>query len=275
MLGAAWYGQGLRLLDISNARDVRQVGYYRVTGTGDGQPVLELVGHGVPHRSPQGRPRLPVRHEPRRRGPADEEGRQRLAADEVRHGAERASAIRSPPSRSAGSPRTSATPASATSARCSPDLRDPRGAAPRGAPSGQPALGAQLVQVRLERPARREPQPLGHAVPGGVDAARPRRAAPASSAATIRRSRSSRCATYSSSLASGVVDLGPVAGVEPLQPERAQPPQAVEVRRRARRRPAAMKDAADAEHGVAGERVARPATNTRWSARMAGHVVAR
>ena len=33
MLGAAWYGQGLRLLDISNARDVRQVGYFRVTGT--------------------------------------------------------------------------------------------------------------------------------------------------------------------------------------------------------------------------------------------------
>ena len=32
-LGAAWYGQGLRLLDISDARDVRQVGYYRVTGT--------------------------------------------------------------------------------------------------------------------------------------------------------------------------------------------------------------------------------------------------
>jgi hypothetical protein len=33
MLGAAWYGQGLRLLDISDARDVEQVGYYRVTGT--------------------------------------------------------------------------------------------------------------------------------------------------------------------------------------------------------------------------------------------------
>ncbi len=32
-LGVAWYGQGLRLLDISNARDVRQIGYYRVTGT--------------------------------------------------------------------------------------------------------------------------------------------------------------------------------------------------------------------------------------------------
>ena len=33
MLGVAWYGQGLRLLDVSNARDVRQVGFYRVTGT--------------------------------------------------------------------------------------------------------------------------------------------------------------------------------------------------------------------------------------------------
>ena len=31
MLGAGWYGQGLRLVDISNARDVRQVGYYRIT----------------------------------------------------------------------------------------------------------------------------------------------------------------------------------------------------------------------------------------------------
>ena len=33
LLGAGWYGQGLRLVDISNARDLRQVGYYRVTGT--------------------------------------------------------------------------------------------------------------------------------------------------------------------------------------------------------------------------------------------------
>jgi hypothetical protein len=32
-LGAAWYGQGLRLVDVSDARDVRQVGYFRVTGT--------------------------------------------------------------------------------------------------------------------------------------------------------------------------------------------------------------------------------------------------
>jgi hypothetical protein len=30
-LGVAWYGQGLRLLDVSDARDVRQIGYYRVT----------------------------------------------------------------------------------------------------------------------------------------------------------------------------------------------------------------------------------------------------
>ena len=33
MLGAGWYGQGLRLLDISNARNVRQIGYYRVTAS--------------------------------------------------------------------------------------------------------------------------------------------------------------------------------------------------------------------------------------------------
>jgi hypothetical protein len=38
MLGAAWYGQGLRLLDIGDARDVEQVGYYRVTGTSEANP---------------------------------------------------------------------------------------------------------------------------------------------------------------------------------------------------------------------------------------------
>jgi hypothetical protein len=32
-LAAGWYGQGLRLIDASNARDLRQVGYYYVTGT--------------------------------------------------------------------------------------------------------------------------------------------------------------------------------------------------------------------------------------------------
>src|SRR5215207_683362 len=32
-LAAAWYGQGLRLVDVSDARDLRQVGYYYVTGT--------------------------------------------------------------------------------------------------------------------------------------------------------------------------------------------------------------------------------------------------
>jgi hypothetical protein len=32
-LGVAWYGQGLRLLDVSDADEVRQIGYYRVTGT--------------------------------------------------------------------------------------------------------------------------------------------------------------------------------------------------------------------------------------------------
>jgi hypothetical protein len=32
-LAAAWYGQGLRVIDASDARDLRQVGYYYVTGT--------------------------------------------------------------------------------------------------------------------------------------------------------------------------------------------------------------------------------------------------
>jgi hypothetical protein len=32
-LAAAWYGEGLRVIDASNARDLRQVGYYYVTGT--------------------------------------------------------------------------------------------------------------------------------------------------------------------------------------------------------------------------------------------------
>jgi len=32
-LAAAWYGQGLRVLDTSNARNLRQVAYYYVTGT--------------------------------------------------------------------------------------------------------------------------------------------------------------------------------------------------------------------------------------------------
>jgi hypothetical protein len=32
-LAAAWYGQGLRLIDGSDARNLRQVGYYYVTGT--------------------------------------------------------------------------------------------------------------------------------------------------------------------------------------------------------------------------------------------------
>ena len=37
-LAAGWYGQGLRLVDVSDARDLRQVGYYRVTGTSDENP---------------------------------------------------------------------------------------------------------------------------------------------------------------------------------------------------------------------------------------------
>jgi hypothetical protein len=37
-LAAGWYGQGLRLVDVSNARNLRQIGYYRVTGTGTDNP---------------------------------------------------------------------------------------------------------------------------------------------------------------------------------------------------------------------------------------------
>ena len=32
-MAAAWYGQGLRVIDASDARNLRQVGYYYVTGT--------------------------------------------------------------------------------------------------------------------------------------------------------------------------------------------------------------------------------------------------
>ena len=57
LLGAGWYGQGLRLVDISNARDLRQIGYYRVAGTPTGGELgrstraVELVGHGVRART--------------------------------------------------------------------------------------------------------------------------------------------------------------------------------------------------------------------------------
>jgi hypothetical protein len=38
LLGAAWYGQGLRLVDIHDAADMRQVGYYRVTNPDQSTP---------------------------------------------------------------------------------------------------------------------------------------------------------------------------------------------------------------------------------------------
>jgi hypothetical protein len=41
MLGAAFYNQGLRLLDIHDARDLRQVGYYRVTTPAGGDPAVD------------------------------------------------------------------------------------------------------------------------------------------------------------------------------------------------------------------------------------------
>jgi hypothetical protein len=40
MLGAAWYGQGLRLVDIHDAEDMRQVGYYRVATPAGGDATV-------------------------------------------------------------------------------------------------------------------------------------------------------------------------------------------------------------------------------------------
>ncbi len=88
-LGAGWYGQGLRLVDISNARDVRQVGYYRVTGTGTDNPSSNSWDMEFKSDRRKGDLRLPVRHEPRRRGAATEEGCARVKRDEGRDRAER------------------------------------------------------------------------------------------------------------------------------------------------------------------------------------------
>ena len=41
LLGAAWYGQGLRLVDIHDARNLRQVGYYRVATPAGGDPAVD------------------------------------------------------------------------------------------------------------------------------------------------------------------------------------------------------------------------------------------
>jgi hypothetical protein len=40
LLGAAWYGQGLRLVDVHNARNLRQVGYYRANTPEGGDPAV-------------------------------------------------------------------------------------------------------------------------------------------------------------------------------------------------------------------------------------------
>jgi hypothetical protein len=40
LMGAAWYGQGLRLIDIHDARNLRQVGYYRVATPAGGDPAV-------------------------------------------------------------------------------------------------------------------------------------------------------------------------------------------------------------------------------------------
>ena len=127
--------------------------------------------------------------------------------------------------------------ASATSARCSPEAyRDP-GAPPCAAPrqgSRPSARSFSRCAWSVQRAGSRRPSgtPSQAASTSSSSSRRP-----ASSAARIRRSRSSRCATYSSSLASGVGRPPGRGRGGAAQAERAQPPQPVEVRRRARRRP--------------------------------------
>ena len=119
----------------------------------------------------------------------------------------------------------------------------------------QPPLGAQLLQVRGQRPRGRQPQPLRHPVPG----------APPSSSSSVRAPACQRrddpalalqpVRDVLVELRRRVLDDRPVPRVEPLQPERPQPPQPVEV---VAQRPAPGRDehAALAQHGVAGERAA-------------------
>jgi hypothetical protein len=83
-LAAAWYGQGLRVIDASDARDLRQVGYYYVTGTDPATNPSSLswdvawrgdliylfdMSRGIEILRLQGGPlassRLPTVHEPR------------------------------------------------------------------------------------------------------------------------------------------------------------------------------------------------------------------
>ena len=59
LIAQGWYDQGVRFLDISNPRDIKQVAYYATTGTfwaayfapSDPRDGLR-AGHGVGHRRP-------------------------------------------------------------------------------------------------------------------------------------------------------------------------------------------------------------------------------
>jgi hypothetical protein len=56
-LAAAWYGEGLRVIDASNARNLRQVGYYYVTGT---DTTAKLATVREPKRGPDRLAKVPV-----------------------------------------------------------------------------------------------------------------------------------------------------------------------------------------------------------------------
>ena len=90
-LAAGWYGQGLRLVDVSDARDLRQIGYYRVTrhgrattrrrtrGTSPGTTTAPRGATG-PGGATARRLRVPDGHVARRRDPPPEGRRARRSA---------------------------------------------------------------------------------------------------------------------------------------------------------------------------------------------------
>ena len=100
-LAAGWYGQGLRLVDVSDASDMRQIGYYRVTGTDADNPSSNSWDVAwYDDRQPKGRGHGGKSRRdyvylfdmsPRRRG-AETAGRRRqgVGAHEVGHRTERA-----------------------------------------------------------------------------------------------------------------------------------------------------------------------------------------
>ena len=166
MLAAAWYGQGLRLLDIHNARDLRQVGYYRVTR----RPAATRRSTRPRTRGTRRSRATSIYLFDMARGVEvlrDEEGRQRRAADEVGRRAEPEALAGTRPSRSAGSTRQRlglGLPAVRRELSARWDAVPRRARRPATAPCAQRAedraRGGRAVE-RVEVDARARPWPAG------------------------------------------------------------------------------------------------------------------